>query len=342
MNAGRIQNHGHGPRAQVAAGPGPAGARSGAGGEVVGPDSGPERRSSTQGAVSNHRLVELLATSALFHEFQRAFEDATRLPLTLRAVESWKLAHSESKKQNGFCALMSESNHSCAACLQVQQRVCEGIEDAPFTMSCTFGLSETAVGVKVGRGIIGYLQTGQVFFKRPTTRQTQHALHQIKEWGLTLDREEVVRRYRETRVVPRSEYEATARLLQFFADQLGPLAGQIALRQEKTEPAHIARARKMIQERYGEKLSLVMVARQSGMSPFYFCKSFKKITGLKLTQYISRVRVEKAKDLLLNVNYRVTEVGFAVGFQSVTNFNRVFKSVAGESPTEFRQHLPGV
>jgi AraC-like DNA-binding protein len=235
---------------------------------------------------------------------------------------------------------MSGSNHSCAACLQTQQWVCEGVHGVACTMSCTFGLSETAVRVKLGHGTIAYLRTGQVFFKAPTPRQTQRALKQIKEWGLNLDAGEVTRRYQETPVVERREYEATVRLLQFFADQLGPLAGQIVLRQQPNEPAPITRARKIIQEQYGEKLSLAEVARQAGMSPFYFCKTFRRITGLKLTQYISRVRVEKARELLLNVNYRVTEVGFAVGFQSVTNFNRVFKSLAGESPTEYRQHLP--
>ena len=55
-------------------------------------------------SISNHRLAERLAGSSLFRDFQRAFEAATALPLTLRAVESWQLAHTESRNQNGFCA----------------------------------------------------------------------------------------------------------------------------------------------------------------------------------------------------------------------------------------------
>ena len=289
-------------------------------------------------ARKNH-LVETLVRSPIFREYQRAFEAATRLPLTLRAVEGWQLAHNDSRRQNGFCAMMSESSRSCAACLQMQQRVCEGVNGVPCTMSCTFGLSETAVGVKVGQGIIAYLQTGQVFFKPPTAQQTQRALKQIQAWGLSLDRGEAARRYNETPVIGRSEYQATVRLLQFFAEQLGGLANQIVLQQQTAEPEQITRARQFIEAHHQEDLTLTAAARSAGMSTFYFCKTFRKVTGLTFTQHLSRLRVEKAKNLLLNRNYRVSEIAYEVGFQSLTHFNRVFKSLAGESPTDCRQHL---
>ena len=288
----------------------------------------------------NGELVGRLADSALFREFQRAFEDATRLPLTLRAVESWQLAHTDSRNLNGFCALLSHSNHSCAACLQVQQRVCEGVNGVPCTMTCTFGLTETSVGVKVGKEIMAYLQTGQVFFKPPTPRQTQQALTQIKRWGLRLDEHKTAGCYTDTPVVRQSEYEATIRLLQFFADQLGTMASQIVLCHQSAEPVQITRARKFIEERHQEKLTLAVVARQAGMSPFYFCKTFKKVTGMNFTRYVSRVRVEDAKSLLLNLNFRASEIGYQVGFQSLAHFNRVFRRVVGESPKEYRAHLP--
>jgi AraC-like DNA-binding protein len=74
-------------------------------------------------------------------------------------------------------------------------------------------------------------------------------------------------------------------------------------------------------------------------STFYFCKRFKKHTGVNFTEYVSRVRIESAKNLLLNPNLRISEIAYEVGFQSLTHFNRVFKSVVGESPTEYRAHL---
>ena len=66
-----------------------------------------------------------------------------------------------------------------------------------------------------------------------------------------------------------------------------------------------------------------------------------KATGINFTDYLSRVRIEKAKNLLLNPNTRVSEVAYAVGFQSLTHFNRVFKKILGQSPTEYRSQLLG-
>ncbi len=77
-------------------------------------------------------------------------------------------------------------------------------------------------------------------------------------------------------------------------------------------------------------------------STFYFCKMFKKATGITFTDYLSRVRIEKAKNLLLNPNMRISEIAYAVGFQSLTHFNRMFHKLAGRSPTEYRETLPGV
>src|SRR5271165_6813575 len=113
--------------------------------EITEVDFSPRPENSKDAEDSNRRLVQVLACSAVFREYRRAFEDSTGLPLTLRAVEGLQLAHQGNRRQNGFCALMSQSSRSCAACLQLQQRVCEGVQDGPCTMSCLFGLSETAV-----------------------------------------------------------------------------------------------------------------------------------------------------------------------------------------------------
>jgi len=250
------------------------------------------------------------------------------------------LAHQGSRRQNAFCGLLAQATRSCSACLQMQQRVRDNVNGVPCTKICVFGLGETAVGVKVGQETIAYLQTGQVFFKSPTLQQSARALRQLTEWGVKLDAREVVCRYNETPVVKRNEYEARVRLLQFFADQLGSLANQVVLQRGSAEPAQITRDRQFIEANYQEALTLALVARHAAMSRYYFCKVFRKATGENFNRYVSRLRVEKAKNLLLNLNHRVSEIAFAVGFQSLTHFNRMFKSIAGRSPTDYRQHLP--
>ena len=81
------------------------------------------------------------------------------------------------------------------------------------------------------------------------------------------------------------------------------------------------------------------MAKAAGASVFHFCKVFHKATGLTFTDYVARVRVEDARTQLLNPNQRISEIAYDVGFQSLTQFNRTFKRVFGQSPTEFREDL---
>jgi AraC-like DNA-binding protein len=60
---------------------------------------------------------------------------------------------------------------------------------------------------------------------------------------------------------------------------------------------------------------------------------------MTFTEYLARLRVEKVKQLLINPNKRVSEAAFEAGFQSLSQFNRVFLRVAGESPSFYRERL---
>ncbi len=134
--------------------------------------------------------------------------------------------------------------------------------------------------------------------------------------------------------------DSFSNLLSIFAEHLALKSNQIAVQTANGEPPVIARAKQFIEEHHTDDLSLGQVAQAVHTSIFYFCKLFKKVTGINFTEYVSRVRTEKAKNLLLNPNLRVSEIAYEVGFQSLTHFNRVFKTIVGESPTEYRGHLP--
>ena len=119
------------------------------------------------------------------------------------------------------------------------------------------------------------------------------------------------------------------------------LSNQIVVQRENAEPPVITRAKQYIHDHQTEDLRLSQVAKAVNTSSFYFCKMFKKVTGINFTDYLARVRIEKSKNLLLNPNLRISEIAYEVGFQSLTHFNRVFKRLLGQSPTEYRDQLAG-
>ena len=102
------------------------------------------------------------------------------------------------------------------------------------------------------------------------------------------------------------------------------------------EPVRIWKARSFIAQHWAEELSLGKVARATNTSSSYFSEKFKEGTGTNFVKYVARTRFEKAAAMLRNADLRVSEIAFACGFQSLSQFNRTFKNLAGKSPTEYR------
>jgi AraC-like DNA-binding protein len=234
---------------------------------------------------------------------------------------------------------MSQTSRACAACLQVQQELAEKATHEPQTITCSAGLCETAVPIRMGDQLVGFLTTGQVFRHKPSESQFNRATKQLLDWGVPVKLDEIRKAYFGTRVLSTRQLESVIKLLTIFAEHLSLVSNQILVQEQNEEPPFIARAKQFINENQGEKLSLNLVAKAVNMSSFYFCKKFKKFAGINLTEYITRVRIEKSRNLLLNPNLRVSEVAYEVGFQSLTHFNRMFKRVLGSSPTDYRLQL---
>jgi len=289
---------------------------------------------------ANGQLLETLTRSEMFQDYERAYNETTGMPVALRPVETWQLPLHGKRRENPFCALMAEKSRTCAACLQTQEKLAKDAMNAPCALNCSYGLYELAVPVKLGAQTIGFLQTGQVMRQKPTAAAFHRAVEKAEELGVDIDNAKAREAYFATPVVSQKKLDSVSSLLAIFADHLSMKSNQIAVQTTNAEPPVITKAKQFIREHYTEDLSLGQVAAAVHTSIFYFCKLFRKVTGTTFTEFVSRTRVERAKSLLLNPNLRVSEIAYEVGFQSLTHFNRVFKKVIGESPTEYRGHLP--
>jgi AraC-like DNA-binding protein len=93
--------------------------------------------------------------------------------------------------------------------------------------------------------------------------------------------------------------------------------------------------------RYAEPLDLAALAAVAGYSRYHFAREFRDAFGETPAAYLSRRRVERAKDLLAHANLTVTEVCMVVGFSSLGSFSRRFRALVGCSPSEYqRQAAP--
>jgi YesN/AraC family two-component response regulator len=195
------------------------------------------------------------------------------------------------------------------------------------------------VPLKLGPQTIGFLQTGQVLRQKPTEDSFQLAVAQAKKGGMDIGNLRTRRAYFETPVASQKKLDAAAALLVVFADHLAMKSNQLVVQGANAEPPAVTKAKHFVREHYSEAISLSQVSSVVNISLFHLCKLFRKCTSVTFTEFVSRTRVEKAKSLLLNRNLRISEVGFAVGFQSLTHFNRMFKKIEMLSPTNYRAEL---
>lgn len=97
------------------------------------------------------------------------------------------------------------------------------------------------------------------------------------------------------------------------------------------------RAVRYVQEHYAERISSGTLARESGYQPQYFARFFKRATGLTPTAYITRCRIERACDALLDSDRSITDIALSCGFQSTSYFIKKFKELKEVSPQRYRK-----
>lgn len=283
-------------------------------------------------------LTERVLHSKLFKDYERAFSETTKLPLSFHSGESLQLAQHGKKHENPFCALLAQSNRACGMCLEHQQSISNASGKTQNSV-CFAGLVDTAVPLRAGDQIVGYLQTGQVALKKPNTKQFKKITKQLLDWGVKTDMGKLEEAYFNTKVLTPKTYQSMVRLIEVFCQHLSLAVDQVMIQQENSEPPPVTRAKQFIEEHKTEEISLRDVAKVVNVSTFYFCKLFKKATGMTFTEYLSQVRIAKAKNLLLNPNLRVSEIAYDIGYQSLTHFNRTFHRIVGQSPTAYRKSI---
>lgn len=120
-------------------------------------------------------------------------------------------------------------------------------------------------------------------------------------------------------------------------ERLMALVARVAETREEHNSSLIDRASKYIEANFSQDLTLEEVARQVYLSPCYFSKLFKQFKGLNFIDYLTRVRLKAARELLLNTELSVADIAARVGYHDARYFGQVFKKQEGCTPSVFRK-----
>ncbi len=282
-----------------------------------------------------------LAKLPVIKFYEESFRKATGVPLKIVPPGAAAQRLEVGLGENAFCHFVAGTPAGCEACHEAQSRALEGAANrrAPYQMNCFAGLTDVAVPIMVGETHLATMLSGQVLRREATERDFAMIARMVGKETDEKWRREARQAYFVTPVVTADRLQAIVQMLGLFADYVGEYATHQAIARGPAEPAAVTKAKDYIEARLAEPISLEQVVQHVGVSRFYFCKLFKKATGMTLTEHVARMRLEKAKTLLVNPSVRISEAAYAAGFGSIPQFNSVFRRYAGVSPTEYRESL---
>jgi two-component system response regulator YesN len=134
------------------------------------------------------------------------------------------------------------------------------------------------------------------------------------------------------------EYDGT-RLIEWTYEKFISITGYVKPHNSIDYSNRIVQTtREYLENHYSKDISLEEVAAQVNISPQYFSKLIKKTTGFNFIDWLSTLRVKKAKELLSDPNLTVKEVCFMVGYKDPNYFSRIFKKRIGITPSEYIKH----
>ncbi|MBP3718815.1 MAG: response regulator [Eubacterium sp.] len=130
--------------------------------------------------------------------------------------------------------------------------------------------------------------------------------------------------------------ESYDKLRKWFIDKITEASQDVKCRKENRSSGVIDKAKEYIQTHYKNDISLDDVSRSVDISPYYFSKLFKDVEGENFIDYLTNLRISKAKELLDTTDMSMKEICAEVGYSNPNYFSRIFKKTMGVSPTEYK------
>ena len=122
-------------------------------------------------------------------------------------------------------------------------------------------------------------------------------------------------------------------------EQTREISRNVGIAREKQSESVMEKAKEYIRENFQKDLTLDEVSKVVDISPYYFSKLFKQETGENFIEYLTKVRMKNAEELLKDSSYSIKEICAASGYGDPNYFSRIFKKYEGVTPSEYRERL---
>jgi len=251
--------------------------------------------------------------------------------------ESLKL--SKMKNFNPYCSMIRSSKTGFAACQQCDQVNARSasLTQKELIYKCHAGLTEAVVPLfDQAKNYIGSMTTGQ--FKMEEDKPLNKAFINNIAGRYKLSFHKLFEAYRKTKVISKTQMDGIIDYLKSVGVIIVETHNKLMFLESVDIPDKIPLIKQFVKDNYMRPLTVPDTARKFFLSTGHFSRLFKKETGVSFMNFVNIYRASKAEDMLEKTRRNISEIALITGFGSISQFNRVFKSVRGMSPKEFRKN----
>jgi len=274
--------------------------------------------------VSNFDLVNL---KELLHNFYTL----TRIRIVI-FDDNFNQIISYPSKHSTYCTLIRADARSAEQCFLGDQRACLMCKSTNelFTYECHAGLTETVAPIKYNKIVIGYIMFGQILQhkdKDEVWTKTEKSLSQY-----TIDMKALKTSFYKKRYFSEEIIYAASKIMEICSNHL--IISRMAMLQEDSLPNKIDT---YIREHLPEPLSIDSIKEYFSISKTRLYQICEHSYGMGIAQYIRKLRIQMAEDMLLNTNTSIKQIAESVGIYDYNYFTKIFKKELDITPKEYRK-----
>lgn len=279
-----------------------------------------------------------------FQKLQDEMASATKLAcITVDYTGTPITSHSRCSE---FCNVVRNHPELKVLCEKCDSR--GGLEAArlkkPYLYTCHFGIVDVAIPIIYQNLYIGAVMCGQVLLSDCENHNIEKIIFEQSDFNFCDNAEEL---YNKLTVMKKADIDASIDLISYLCNYRlssvlsnnengNILPSTQTFKRINKNASIIQPALNYIRENHVLEIKLQTVAEMCDVSPSYFSKLFKKVTGVNLITYINKARIEHGKHELLTSNKSVQVIAKEVGFDDSGYFIKVFKGETGVTPNSFR------
>ncbi len=323
--------------------------------------------------------LKQIANIGILKGVQSIFYKTTGMTISFSELrEKGEFHFFPSEERALFCKIIQSTpsgKHRCYA--SDKKGVWKAIQKNSYCIyQCHAGLIDVAIPLIIKGEVIGAILTGQLLVEDPTEEGFNQIKQRVK--SLNLDLEKLKEAYFQIKVFSKEKLEMAVKLLSFIGSYIIERENILLLQEklikqqqkliveinrkeelrkrlreamplfriEDTLEKNLNYSQRVVKEvkhfieaNFNHPLNLKDVAKSVYANPYYLCHLFKKNIGYTFSQYILKVRIEKAEELLQKRGWSVKKICHSVGYNDPNYFSRLFKKTVGVSPTEYREKL---